>query len=69
MEICDVIASYINFEVYFVRCSFFAHFTKKLITAKFETVLEKTAMSFNRKHFLVCIYVFKVLFSTFKKKI
>jgi len=35
---------------------------KELIIAKFETVLLKTAISSDRKHFLVCTYVSKVLF-------
>jgi len=41
---------------------------KNLITAKFETVLyKKIVISSDRKHFLVCIYVSKVLFLAFIK--
>ena len=57
----------VNFGTHFVKNLIFVNL-KKLIITKLQTVLEKLLILSDRKYFLVCTYVFQVLFFLLFKK-
>jgi len=62
-RICDITARRTMSILGFILCQtlIFSYFTKKIIIAKFGIVLQKTVI-FDRKHFLIFIYVLFLAF-------